>query len=88
MRFLIILGLVAFLAISLTAAWPANTSDQSDSDNNTSNQSDSNNNSTDSGSEQEGSGDDQVISPRPRWPRWGGIGPVVLIPGPTRQRTL
>ncbi|KAH8235233.1 hypothetical protein KR032_011159 [Drosophila birchii] len=78
MRFLIVLSLVAFLAISLAAAWPANSSDQSDS----------NNNSTDSGSEQEGSGDDQVISPRPRWPRWGGIGPVVLHPHPTKLGTL
>ncbi|KAH8264850.1 hypothetical protein KR038_003811 [Drosophila bunnanda] len=88
MRFLIILGLMALLAISLAAAWPANSSDESEN-NNTSDSSDSNNNSTDSGSEQEGSGDDHdVISPRPRWPRWGGIGPVVLIPRPTKLGTL
>ncbi|KAH8314141.1 hypothetical protein KR059_007656 [Drosophila kikkawai] len=85
MRFLIILGLVAFLAISFGAAWPA---DQSESNNNSSAESGSNNNSTESENDSEGSGDDPVISPRPRWPRWGDIGPVVLIPRPTRLGTL
>lgn len=84
MRVLIILGLVAFLAISLTSAWPA---DQSGSNNTSSDQSGSNNNSTESGSDQEGSGDDPVYLPWPRWPRWGGIGPVILRPHPPRPGT-
>lgn len=34
------------------------------------------NSSTDSGE----SGDAEVISPRPTWPSWWGIGPVIIKP--------
>ncbi|XP_017040420.1 uncharacterized protein LOC108087528 [Drosophila ficusphila] len=36
----------------------------------------------------QGSAENQsVINPVPRWPRWGGIGPVVLNTPPTKNVT-
>ncbi|XP_016970440.1 uncharacterized protein LOC108038205 [Drosophila rhopaloa] len=43
--------------------------------------------STVSGSDQGNSSDQPVIRPIPWWPRWGGIGPVVLNTAPTKAST-
>ncbi|KAH8379769.1 hypothetical protein KR009_007134 [Drosophila setifemur] len=67
MRVLIVFALVTLLAMSFVAAQPSEGSGESE-----------NNNSTSSGDGPEGSDDPPVINPRPRWPKWGGIGPVIF----------
>ncbi|XP_033158662.1 uncharacterized protein LOC117140038 [Drosophila mauritiana] len=62
MRYLGVIALVAFLAISAVMAHPPTSS------------------SIEQGS---GSGNRSTIRPVPRWPKWGGIGPVILNTPPT-----